>query len=276
VIQAVAVSSAMEYAIVEQPGNDRLLVVGCDRLEPLKDLLGELKVLTTFGGESGLSRAGYTASSSDASPGDDLLGTSYDHLFWNSSQPKPKVIASRHVTSGAGTGLVHTAPGHGQEDYEAFRQSLGSDADTAEMRCPVDDLGNLTEEIASWAKGDGIASRLVGKSVLGDAVPAMVEILQDNGILLKQDAIHHRYPCDWKTKEPIIIRYVYLSGEVGNQLLTSAFTLGKIDHHHNGLRTLKRSDPPLFELSTGSISSLLNVRLRLYLGPLRKADGTAL
>lgn len=185
--QAVAISSGMDYAIVEQPGNDRLLVVGCDRLEPLKELLGELKVLTTFGG-------------------DDLLGTSYDHLFWNSSQPKPKVIASRHVTSGAGTGLVHTAPGHGQEDYDAFRQSLGSDADTAEMRCPVDDLGNLTEEIASWTKGGDVASRLVGKSVLGDAVPAMVEILKENGILLKQDVIHHRYPCDWKTKEPIIIR----------------------------------------------------------------------
>jgi hypothetical protein len=52
VAQAVAISSGMDYAIVEQPGNDRLLVVGCDRLEPLKELLGELKVLTTFGGES--------------------------------------------------------------------------------------------------------------------------------------------------------------------------------------------------------------------------------
>lgn len=52
VAQAVAISSGMEYAIVEQPGSDRLLVVGCDRLEPLKELLGELKVLTTFGGES--------------------------------------------------------------------------------------------------------------------------------------------------------------------------------------------------------------------------------
>jgi isoleucyl-tRNA synthetase len=153
--------------------------------------------------------------------GDDLLGTSYDHLFWNSSQPKPKVIASRHVTSGAGTGLVHTAPGHGQEDYEAFRQSLGSDADTAEMRCPVDDLGNLTEKIASWTKGGDVASRLVGKSVLGDAVPAMVEILEENGILLKQDVIHHRYPCDWKTKEPIIIRYVHILSELQDASLTN-------------------------------------------------------
>lgn len=47
----------MEYAIVEQAGSDRLLVVGCDRLEPLRELLGELKVLTTFGGEFGLSSA---------------------------------------------------------------------------------------------------------------------------------------------------------------------------------------------------------------------------
>jgi len=147
-------------------------------------------------------------SSPKMTTGDDLLGTSYDHLFWNSAQPKPKVIASKHVTSGAGTGLVHTAPGHGQEDYEAFRQSLGVDADNAEMRCPVDDLGNLTEKILSWTKDKDIADRLVGKSVLGDAVPTMVDILKENGILLKQDVIYHRYPCDWKTKEPIIIRCV--------------------------------------------------------------------
>lgn len=42
---------------MEQAGSDRLLVVGCDRLEPLRELLGELKVLTTFGGEFGLSSA---------------------------------------------------------------------------------------------------------------------------------------------------------------------------------------------------------------------------
>jgi hypothetical protein len=41
----------MEYAIVEQAGSDKLLVVACDRLEPLQELLGDLKVLTTFSGE---------------------------------------------------------------------------------------------------------------------------------------------------------------------------------------------------------------------------------
>jgi isoleucyl-tRNA synthetase len=110
------------------------------------------------------------------------------------------------VSSGAGTGLVHTAPGHGQEDYEVYRASLGANADSADIRCPVDDLGNLTEEVRTWTKGSDIAERIVGKNVLGDAVPAMVSLLEENGVLLKKDVIKHRYPGDWKTKEPIIIR----------------------------------------------------------------------
>lgn len=181
--------------------------------------------------------------------GDDLLGTSYDHLFWNSTQPKPKVIASKHVTSGAGTGLVHTAPGHGQEDYEAFRQSLGPKADAAEMRCPVDDLGNLTEEILSWTKGKDIANRLVGKSVLGDAVPAMVDILKETGVLLKQDVIQHRYPCDWKTKEPIIIRSVMsrLASALAGSLMFWVLCLAVPVHRLSGSRTWRRSSPQLFE-----------------------------
>jgi isoleucyl-tRNA synthetase len=52
-------------------------------------------------------------------------------------------------------------------------------------------------------------------------VPAMVEILKENGILLKQDVIHHRYPCDWKTKEPIIIRYVHVFSESQDASLTN-------------------------------------------------------
>lgn len=138
--------------------------------------------------------------------GSDLLGTQYEHTFWNSSSPKPAIIPSRHVTSSAGTGLVHTAPGHGQEDYEAFRAALGSEADSTKIRCPVDDAGELTADLSEWAQDEEVAKRLVGKNVLGDAVPEMVKILEEEGTLLKAVTIKHRYPTDWKTKEPIIVR----------------------------------------------------------------------
>jgi isoleucyl-tRNA synthetase len=138
--------------------------------------------------------------------GKDLLGTSYDHLFWNPSMPKPTIISSRYVTADAGTGLVHSAPGHGKEDYEVYRTALGSDADSAEIRCPVDDAGCLTGDLEAWTKDRSIANRLVGKSVLKEAVPEMIEILKENGILLKEDTIRHRYPHDWRTKQPIILR----------------------------------------------------------------------
>lgn len=103
---------------------------------------------------------------------------------------------------------MHTAPGHGQEDYEAFRAALGEAADSTEIRCPVDDAGHLTSDLAAWTSHKSIADRLIGKDVLGDAVPEMVKILEDQGSLLKAVKIKHRYPTDWKTKKPVIVRYV--------------------------------------------------------------------
>lgn len=185
--QAVSVGDDMQYAIVERADSDKLLVIGLDRIDELQKLMGELNVIATLSGA-------------------DLVGTEYDHLFCNASMPKPRVIASTHVTTGAGTGLVHTAPGHGQEDYTAFRAALGAEADAAEIRCPVDDSGSFTSVIGEWAKDQAVADRLVGKNVLGNAVPEMVDILKEQGLLLKEEVISHRYPCDWRTKEPIIIR----------------------------------------------------------------------
>lgn len=101
---------------------------------------------------------------------------------------------------------MHTAPGHGQEDYEAFRAALGAEADSAKIRCPVDDAGDLTTDLLEWTADKAIGERLVGKNVLGDAVPEMVKILREQGTLLKEVKIKHRYPTDWKTKEPIIVR----------------------------------------------------------------------
>jgi isoleucyl-tRNA synthetase len=142
--------------------------------------------------------------------GDDLIGTRYTHLFQPPSASKPQVFAAKYVTASSGTGLVHTAPAHGQEDYEAFRtafpESFSVNLTSPQLRCPVDDDGKFTKALVGWATDQAAAERLVGLSVLGDGVGAVIDMLRTDGCLLAQEEIEHRYPCDWKTKEPIIIR----------------------------------------------------------------------
>lgn len=118
-----------------------------------------------------------------ANVGSDLVGVRYTHLFGDGA-----VIHSRYVTS-AGTGLVHTAPAHGHEDYEVLP--------VAELKCPVDDDGCFTS---------AAAPELAGKAVLGKGTDAVIEMLQQHGSLFAEERIRHRYPYDWKTKQPIIIR----------------------------------------------------------------------
>jgi isoleucyl-tRNA synthetase len=185
--QAVAIGKDIEYALVRRSGSDRLLVIAKDRVSALERHLGSMEILETI-------------------MGDYLIGTEYSHLFCRAGLPAPQIIQSKYVTVSAGTGLVHSAPGHGQEDYEVYREAYSDRPETEDIRCPVDDEGNLTEEILNWTAEGVEAGGLVGKAVLGDAVPMMVELLKVNGVLLAEEPIQHRYPCDWKTKEPIIIR----------------------------------------------------------------------
>jgi isoleucyl-tRNA synthetase len=125
--------------------------------------------------------------------GADLAGTTYNPVFGASPNP---VITAKHVTAESGTGLVHTAPAHGAEDYSAWR--LGSHQ--ADILCPVDGEGKFTEAVGEpWA-------RLVGKEVLGDGNIEVIRILKERGALVKKETLKHRYPYDWKTKKPVILR----------------------------------------------------------------------
>nr|XP_018262126.1 isoleucine-tRNA ligase [Kwoniella dejecticola CBS 10117]OBR84284.1 isoleucine-tRNA ligase [Kwoniella dejecticola CBS 10117] len=180
----VAVHNDMEYAVVET-SKGRKLVIGSDRLQPMQDILDPLEVLADI-------------------VGSELVGTRYTSLFHSgsSSQSRPYVMAARHVTAQAGTGLVHSAPAHGHEDYEAA-MTAGILPD--ELRCPVNDEGRFTSDLAKWTE-DGIATALIGKEVLGDGSDAVVEILRNQGVLLAEQKIEHRYPYDWKSKKPIIVR----------------------------------------------------------------------
>ena len=101
------------------------------------------------------------------------------------------VIVGTHVTNEAGTGLVHTAPGHGVEDYQVCLKYKG-----LEPYCPVDEKGRMMP---------GVGERLEGK-FFEDANDIVLEILKENNALLKHSTFTHSYPHDWRTKKPLIFR----------------------------------------------------------------------
>jgi isoleucyl-tRNA synthetase len=99
------------------------------------------------------------------------------------------VILASYVTLEAGTGCVHTAPGHGQEDYESGVQY------GLEIYSPVDDDGRFTKDVLFFA----------GQSVF-DANDAVNKKLAEVGALLKEEMMVHSYPHCWRTNDPIIFR----------------------------------------------------------------------
>jgi len=99
------------------------------------------------------------------------------------------VMLGEHVTIDAGTGCVHTAPGHGEDDFYVSR-SYGIDA-----LSPVDDQGKMTDEAPGF---EGMFYE--------DANKAVGEALEKVGALEKLSFITHSYPHDWRTKKPVIYR----------------------------------------------------------------------
>lgn len=121
--------------------------------------------------------------------GDDVTGTTYAHPLYE--RRSPVLAGGDYITTESGTGLVHTAPGHGQEDYQTgLKHGL-------ELVSPVDDVGKFTIEAGE---------RFAGMSVLKEGNEAVIEALLDAGALLKQEDYGHKYPYDWRTKKPTIFR----------------------------------------------------------------------
>jgi len=99
------------------------------------------------------------------------------------------VMLGEHVTTDAGTGCVHTAPGHGEDDF-LVGQKYG-----LEVLCPVDDKGMMTSEAPGF---EGLFYDKANKPI--------TEKLEEVGALLKLQFITHSYPHDWRTKKPVIFR----------------------------------------------------------------------
>lgn len=170
---AVAVNPELNYAVVEAADKKlpfRYLIVAAELVDRLSQLFATaLSIKATLKGQ-------------------DLEHSTYRHPLFD--RQSPIVIGGDYVTTESGTGLVHTAPGHGMDDY-AVGQRYG-----LPMLSPVDDLGNFTAE----------AGPFEGLNVLKDANPAVIQALAAAGSLLKEEDYVHRYPYDWRTKKPVIYR----------------------------------------------------------------------
>ncbi|WP_348228198.1 isoleucine--tRNA ligase [Trichocoleus desertorum] len=172
---AVSVNPKLNYAVVEVGASDRLpdtkyLIVAAELVERLSEVLGTtLTIKATLKGQA-------------------LEHSTYRHPLFD--RESPIVVGGDYVTTESGTGLVHTAPGHGQDDYQVgLRYGLP-------VFAPVDDNGDFTEEAGPFA----------GLNVLGPGNQAVIDALQAANSLLKEEPYVHKYPYDWRTKKPTIFR----------------------------------------------------------------------
>lgn len=118
--------------------------------------------------------------------GEVLEGFSSRHPFYDR---EAKFVLADYVTFETGTGCVHTAPGHGQEDFETGRRY------DLEIYNPVLDDGRFMESLP-----------LFGGMHVFDANAAVVKHLQNTGMLMAKETIEHSYPHCWRCKEPVIFR----------------------------------------------------------------------
>jgi isoleucyl-tRNA synthetase len=168
--QAVALRDTFTYALVEA-GHDqsRRLIVAAELLRACLERFGmdEPRVLAMFEGKA-------------------LEGLRLRHPFEDRLVP---VVLGEHVTLEAGTGAVHTAPGHGHEDF-AVGQRYG-----LPVTNPVGDDGRFLRD-----------TPLVGGSTVEQANALLVQALRERGRLLHHQSFRHSYPHCWRHKTPVIFR----------------------------------------------------------------------
>ncbi|HIZ53522.1 MAG TPA: isoleucine--tRNA ligase [Candidatus Enterococcus avicola] len=158
-----------DYTYVQILADGRKFVVAKDLLETVTNAIGweNVEVLKEFSG-------------------DQLEMMTAQHPFYDRTS---LLMLGDHVTLEAGTGLVHTAPGHGEDDYIVSRRY------GLEVISPVNGQGVFTEEAPLF---EGV--------FYDKANPMITELLTEKNALLKLDFFTHSYPHDWRTKKPVIFR----------------------------------------------------------------------
>ncbi|XP_060827749.1 isoleucine--tRNA ligase, mitochondrial [Bombus pascuorum] len=164
--QAISFSSDVTYCLAEDDKRD-LYIVAKELLGATESKIGPLKPIVSFEGK-------------------ELEGSTYFHPF---TKQKCPLLAANHVTTNAGTGLVHIAPAHGQED---FLVALKNKIPILSM---VDSKGLYTEEAGP---------EFYGLEVLTEGVDKVMNLLARD--ILHVETLTHSYPYDWRTKQPVLIR----------------------------------------------------------------------
>lgn len=175
---ALAVGPAVDYVVVQVtqgPRAGRRVVVGANALEKYRNELGEgHEVVATV-------------------PGSALAGLRYRPLlpYFADHADSFRVLVDDYVTDDDGTGVVHMAPGFGEDDQRVC------EAAGIVLVCPVDDSGRFTAEVADYA----------GQNVF-EANPLIIADLKAAGTVVRHDTYDHNYPHCWRTDTPIIYKAV--------------------------------------------------------------------
>ncbi|MDR0828020.1 MAG: isoleucine--tRNA ligase [Desulfovibrio sp.] len=164
---AIALHPDLNYVMVRVEGECYILAE--ERLDECRRLFGWLN-----------------AESLGIARGMDLKGLLAEHPFYDRRSP---LVTGGHVTLESGTGVVHTAPGHGREDYEIGLEN------NLEILSPLDDDGRFMPGVEFFA----------GLTV-EEANTAVIAKLNAAGHLIREDRINHSYPHCWRCKKPVIFR----------------------------------------------------------------------
>lgn len=165
---AICLGPTYEYAVVAVA--EEFLVIAKERVAETMEAagIGDYRILATY-------------------PGSELEHMVARHPFL----PRTSlIICGDHVTLDSGTGCVHTAPGHGVEDFEVCKHY-----DAIGMVVPVDDAGNLTQEAGQFAR---LSTR--------EANQQIAAFLEQGGFLFARQSIEHDYPHCWRCKQPVLFR----------------------------------------------------------------------
>ena len=181
---AISIGGELEYALVEGPAHD-----GKRRWLVLADALAA-RALQRYGATDVVVHARVKGSA--------LEGLLFAHPFYDTRDIP--VLLGDHVSAEDGTGAVHTAPGHGQEDYVVSKQYGLLDKYTAAQLNPVDGRGVYLPSTPA-AHGVELAGLHIWK-----ANDVIVDVLKQSGVLLAFSKMEHSYPHCWRHKTPIAFR----------------------------------------------------------------------
>lgn len=169
-----AVGKDIDYAVMEEDGQKYILA---------QALLGRYKKQLEHAAQVGTMK------------GSELVGLSYEPMFPYFKHLKDKgafkVLSGEFVSTEDGTGIVHIAPGFGQDDFDACRAY----DENFPVVCPVDEAGKFTSEVPDYQ----------GKQVFETNEPIM-QLLKEKGILVKKEQYTHSYPFCWRTDTPLIYK----------------------------------------------------------------------